>query len=102
MFAIVEISAQQYEVRPDDVLTVPLLSGNSGDSVSFSNILLVNNDGQTSVGTPYISGSVTATILEHGRDEKVLVFKKKRRKGYQKLNGHRQKYTQIKITSINA
>jgi len=102
MFAIVEIAAQQFEVRLNDVLNVPLLTGNSGDSLSFPNVLLVENQGQTTIGTPYTSASVTATIIEHGRDEKVLVFKKKRRKGYQKLNGHRQKYTQIKITSINA
>jgi large subunit ribosomal protein L21 len=102
MFAIVEIAAQQFEVRLNDVLNVPLLAGNSGDTLSFPNVLLVENQGQTTIGTPYTNGSVTATIVEHGRDEKVLVFKKKRRKGYQKLNGHRQKYTQIKITSINA
>lgn len=102
MFAIVEIAAQQFRVQPSDVVTVPKLAGNIGDEVTFSNILLASEDsGAVRVGTPSLKGSVKATILAHGKGEKVIVFKKKRRKGYRKKNGHRQQYTQIKIENIS-
>jgi large subunit ribosomal protein L21 len=101
MFAIVEIAAQQFTVRPSDTLTVPLLNAEVGSSVQFSNILLGGEESNITVGAPYLKGSVTATVLAHGKGDKVLVFKKKRRKGYRKLNGHRQQYTQIKINDIN-
>jgi large subunit ribosomal protein L21 len=81
-------------------LTVPLLQGEPGDTVEFGNILIANDDKSTKIGSPYIDGSVTAKILAHGKGDKVLVFHKKRRKGHRKLNGHRQKYTQIQITDI--
>jgi large subunit ribosomal protein L21 len=101
MFAVVEIAGTQVEVSPDAVLDVPHLNGEPGDTLEFSDILLVKDGDNTQLGTPYISGSVKAEIIEHFRDEKVLVFKKKRRKGYRKLNGHRQGYTKIEIKDIN-
>jgi len=101
MTAVVEIAASQFPVKTSDVLTVPLLEGNVGDSVEFNNILLTMDGDSTTIGTPYIGGSVTAKIIEHGKGKKVLVFKKKRRKGYQKMNGHRQKFTTIEITNIS-
>ena len=100
MYAVVEIAGQQFAVKPNQKLTVPSLDSNVGDTVEFSNILLASNDGKVSVGAPYVKGSVKATVNEHGRGKKVLVFHKKRRKGYQKLNGHRQGYTSITINEI--
>ncbi len=101
MLAVVEIAGTQFEVEKDSIYNVPLLEGNPGDTVEFSNILLTENNGQTTIGTPYISGNVAAKIISHGKGDKVLVFHKKRRKGHRKLNGHRQHFTQIEITNIN-
>ena len=101
MATVVEIAGFQYEVEKNAKLSVPLLEGNPGDSVEFSNVLLSGKDGNLSFGSPFIEGAkVTAKIMEHKKDKKVLVFHKKRRKGYQKLNGHRQNYTKIQITDI--
>jgi len=100
MFAVVEISGNQFEVNEKEVIKVPLLDGNPGDSVEFENILIGGDKDNTTIGTPYIEGKVAAKIIEHGKDEKVLVFHKKRRKGYRKLNGHRQHFTKIEITNI--
>jgi large subunit ribosomal protein L21 len=100
MYAVVEIAGQQFAVSPKQTVKVPLLDSNPGDTLEFTNILLASDNGKISVGAPYIKGSVKATVKEHGKGDKVLVFHKKRRKGYQKLNGHRQNYTQITITDI--
>lgn len=100
MYAVVEIGGQQFAVAPNQTVTVPLLDSNVGDKVEFTNILLASNDGKVSIGTPYIGGKVTATVNAHGKGETVLVFHKKRRKGYQKLNGHRQRFTNITINDI--
>lgn len=101
MFAVVEIAGIQFEVQPDITLNVPLLEGQPGDTVDFDKILLAKDGKETKVGAPYIEGNVQAKIVEHGKGDKILVFKKKRRKGYQKMNGHRQKFTKIEITDIN-
>ena len=101
MYAVVEISGQQFAVQPNQTISVPRLQSNVGDTVEFTNILLSSDNGKVSIGTPYMKGSVKATINEHGKGDKVLVFHKKRRKGYQKLNGHRQQYTNITINDIN-
>jgi large subunit ribosomal protein L21 len=101
MFAVVEIAGTQFEVNPNEIIRVPLLSGEPGTSVEFNNILVAGVGEETKIGAPYISGSVSAKILAHGKDQTVIVFKKKRRKGYQKRNGHRQKFTKIEITNIN-
>jgi len=101
MYAVVEIAGLQFEVQPKDIVTVPLLKGEPGDTVSFSNILLFNDNSDVKVGQPYLNGSVEAKILAHGKGQKLIVFKKKRRKGYRKLNGHRQKFTKIEINNIN-
>lgn len=100
MTAIVDIAGKQFPVNASDVLVVPHLEGNPGDTVEFNNILMTMDGDSTNVGAPFVSGSVKAKIIEHGKGEKVLVFKKKRRKGYQKLNGHRQQYTKIEILTI--
>ena len=101
MYAIVEIAGQQFKVEKDRKLYVHRLSGDEGSSVSFDKILLIDNDGQVKIGTPVVEGaSVKATILRHLKDDKVIVFKKRRRKGYQVKNGHRQYLTQILIDEI--
>ena len=101
MLAVVEINGVQFEVQKDIKLNVPYIVGNPGDSFEFNNILLAENNGETRIGAPYLGGSVKATIVEHGRGDKILIFHKKRRKGYRKLNGHRQDFTTIEITDIN-
>ena len=101
MYVIVEIAGLQYKVEKDQQLYVNRLEGNEGDSVSFDRVLLSDN-GSISVGAPVIEGAlVEAKILEHLRGDKVIVFKKKRRKGYQKKNGFRAALTKIEITGIN-
>ena len=100
MFAIVEIAGLQYKVEQDQKLFVNRLAGEKGNKVSFEKVLLTSN-GAVTVGAPAVSGiTVEAEILDHIQADKVIVFKKKRRKGYKVKNGHRQQLTQIQITSI--
>ena len=101
MYAIVEIAGQQFRVEQDKKLFVHRLDAEEGASVDFEKVLLVDNDGKVAVGTPTVKGAkVTAKVLEHVKGEKVIVFKKKRRKTYQKMNGHRQQFTQIQVETI--
>lgn len=101
MYAIVEIAGKQYKVRQDDTLYVPRLSAAEGDTVTFDRVLLVSNDGDIQVGAPTVDGaSVSATVLGHPKGDKVLVFKKIRRKRFKVKRGHRQPYTQIKVTDF--
>ncbi len=103
MYAIVEIAGHQYKVQKDQLVYVNRLEGEEGSNLSFDQVLLIDDNGKVKVGAPAISGaSVSAKIVSHLKGDKVLVFKKKRRKGYQKLNGHRQYLTQIKIEGIAA
>ena len=103
MFAIVTIAGQQMKVTEGQEIFVHQLEATEGDNVSFDQVLLVENNGSTTVGTPVISGaSVGATVLGHQKGDKVIVFKKKRRKGYKVKKGHRQCFTKIKIDSISA
>ncbi|MFT6334681.1 MAG: large subunit ribosomal protein L21 [Saprospiraceae bacterium] len=103
MFAIVTIAGQQMKVTEGQEIFVHQLEASEGDKVNFDQVLLVENDGSTTLGTPVLSGaSVGATILGHQKGDKVIVFKKKRRKGYQVKNGHRQCFTKIKIDTISA
>jgi large subunit ribosomal protein L21 len=98
MYAIVEIAGLQYKVEQDQQIYVNRLQGEEGDKLSFDRVMLTDDSGNVTVGAPVIEGvAVNATILKHLKGDKVLVFKKKRRKGYQKLNGHRQYLTQISI-----
>ncbi len=100
MLAIVEIAGLQYKVEQNQKLFVNRLKGEKGDKVSFDKVLLTI-DGAITVGAPAVEGvSVQAEILDHVQADKVIVFKKKRRKGYAKKNGHRQQLTQIQIVSI--
>jgi large subunit ribosomal protein L21 len=102
MYAIVSIAGQQFKVEKGKKVFVHRLQGDIGDEVSFDQVLLISQDDKTNVGTPYLPDAVVlAQILSHDRGDKVLVFKKKRRKSYQKLNGHRQDFTQILIEDIS-
>ena len=101
MYAIVEIAGQQFKVEKKQEIFVHRLEGKEGSKVEFSEVMLIDNNGKVSVGTPMIKDAlVSAKILEHMKADKVLVFKKKRRKGYQKLNGHRQYMTRLVIENI--
>ncbi len=101
MYVIVEIAGQQFKAEKGRKLYVNRLKEDENASVSFDKVLLVDNDGQVKVGTPVVKGaSVQAKILKHLKDDKVLVFKKRRRKGYKVLNGHRQFLTQILVEDI--
>lgn len=102
MYAIVEIAGLQYKVEKDQQLYVNRLGGEPGDEMSFDRVLLTDN-GSVQVGAPVIDGmSVVAKIVEHVKGDKVIVFKKKRRKGYKVKNGHRQLFTKIEVVSIGA
>ena len=101
MYAIVEIAGQQFKVEKDQQIFVHRLDNKEGAKVEFDNVLLIDNKGKVNVGAPAISGAkVTAKVLGHMKGDKVIVFKKKRRKGYRVKNGHRQSFTQIEIQSI--
>ncbi|MBK8044612.1 MAG: 50S ribosomal protein L21 [Haliscomenobacter sp.] len=100
MFAIVTIAGQQFKVEEGQELFVHQLAAAEGDSVAFDQVLLVENDGKVQIGKPVLPLKVNATVLGHQRGDKVIVFKKKRRKGYRVKNGHRQNFTKIKVDSI--
>jgi len=101
MYAIVDIAGQQFKVAKDQHLFVHRLQGEEGAHIEFDNVLLVDNDGAVTVGAPRVEGSsISARILSHLKGDKVIVFKKKRRKGYRKKNGHRQYFTKIQIDTI--
>jgi large subunit ribosomal protein L21 len=102
MYAIVDIAGQQFKVEKDQILYVHRLEVEEGKKVSFDKVLLIDTGKKVSVGDPVVKGaSVDAKVLNHMKGDKVLVFKKKRRKGYKKLNGHRQYMTQIQIQGIS-
>lgn len=101
MFAVVDIAGQQFKVTENTKYYVPKLAQDADTSISFDNVLLLNDGKETKVGAPTVEGvKVEAKILEHLKDDKVIVFKKKRRKSYQKFNGHRQQLTRIEVTKI--
>jgi large subunit ribosomal protein L21 len=103
MFAIVNISGKQYRVTKGEQVKVPSLNTEAGKKVSFDQVLLTDDGKKVKVGTPTIKGvSVSATVINHGRDRKVVIFKKKRRKGYRRKNGHRQSYSLVQIDAISA
>ncbi len=101
MYAIVTIAGQQFKVEKDRKVFVHRLDAEEGASVEFNQVLLVEDGGSVKVGAPVLEGAkVTAKVLAHLKGEKVIVFKKKRRKGYKKKNGHRQSFSQIQIEGI--
>lgn len=100
MYAIVEIAGQQFKVEEGQKIYTHRLKANEGDNIILDKILLVENEGDIKIGTPVLNGKINAKVLKHLKGDKVLVFKKKRRKGYQKLNGHRQYLSYIQIEKI--
>jgi large subunit ribosomal protein L21 len=101
MHAIVAISGKQYRISEGDTIKVSSQNWKVGDQVKFDQVLLTDNGKNIAVGTPTVAGAyVTVEILEHNRDKKLLIYKKKRRKGYQRKNGHRQRYTLLKVNSL--
>ena len=100
MYAIVDIAGQQFKVENGNEIFVHRLEGEPGAKLEFEKVMLTSDAAKINIGTPYLSTKVSATIIEHMRGDKVLVFKKNKRKGYRKLNGHRQDLTKIKIETI--
>jgi large subunit ribosomal protein L21 len=103
MYAIVDIAGQQFKVQKDQKIFVHRLEGEEGAEMNFDQVLLLENEGKVTLGSPAIKDAkVTATVLEHVQGDKVIVFKKKRRKGYKLKRGHRQQFTKIQIGEIIA
>ena len=101
MYAIVDISGKQFKVTQDQFVYAPKMDGEEGASVEFDKVLLLDDDGKVSVGAPLVKGvKISGKILGHVKGDKVIVFKKKRRKGYKKKNGHRQEFTKVLIEGI--
>lgn len=101
MHAVVEISGKQFTVRAEERVRVPLLSAEAGTEIEFDRVLLVTDGEDHHVGKPHVEGAlVKAEVIAHGREDKILVFHKKRRKGYKKLAGHQQPFSEILIRSI--
>jgi large subunit ribosomal protein L21 len=100
-YAVIETGGKQYMVRAGDVLDVEKLAGDEGAKITLSSVLALSNGSELTVGQPAVAGAaVQATVVKQFRGEKVIAFRKKRRKGYKKKRGHRQSLTQIKIESI--
>ena len=101
MFAVIRTGGKQYRVAPNDIIEIEKIAGNPGDIVQLGEVLLLGGEGAPKTGSPTVSGAaVAAEVLEQMRDDKVIVFKKKRRKGYRRTKGHRQLLTALRITEI--
>ena len=99
MFAVIKTGGKQYKVQPNDVLSIEKLDVPQGETFKISEVLMVNNGKETLFGA---KGTVEAEVVEHYKDDKVLIFKKRRRKNYRRFNGHRQNLTKIRINKISA
>jgi len=101
MFAVIKTGGKQYKVAEEDVVQIEKLDARTGSKIAFDNVLMVGDSTSGTFGTPLVEGaSVSGTVMEQGRDDKILVFKRKRRQGYRRLKGHRQHVTLVKITNI--
>ncbi len=101
MYAVIRTGGKQYKVAKNDVIKIEKVAGAAGATVSFDDVLMVGDGGNTTVGTPQVDGaSVTAVVLEQGRDDKIIVFKKKRRHNYRRTRGHQQPITVLRVTDI--
>jgi large subunit ribosomal protein L21 len=102
MYAVFRTGGKQFRAEPGTKLRIPTLEGDEGTTVSFDHVLIASNGDVVTVGQPTVAGaSVTAEILRHGKDRKIIVFKRKKRKGYRRKQGHRQKFTEIQVADIN-
>lgn len=103
MYAVIATGGKQYCVAEGDLVQVERLAGEAGSTITFDRVLMVGGKDAPKVGTPVLAGvTVEAKIIEQGRDKKIIVLKKKRRKGYQKRQGHRQYFTEVQVTKIAA
>lgn len=101
MYAVIKTGGKQFRAEPGKTLRVPSLDVELGETVTFETVLLASDGDEVKVGAPAVDGaSVTAEVVKHGRDKKVIVFKRKRRKGYRKKQGHRQGFTEIRIDEV--
>ena len=101
MYAVIQTSGKQYKVSKEDIITIDRVSGETGDKIEISDVLFTSENGKVQIGTPKIEGAIVkAEIVKHFKSDKVIVFKKKRRKNYRRKNGHRQLLTNIKIKEI--
>ncbi|MCY4388586.1 MAG: 50S ribosomal protein L21 [Desulfurellaceae bacterium] len=101
-YAVIRTGGKQYRVTQGELLRVESLPGELGSDITFSDVLLTSAEGTVHIGTPLVPGaSVTARVVEHGKEKKIIVFKKKRRKGYRRKQGHRQHFTAVQVKSIN-
>jgi len=101
MYAVIRSGGKQYKVAPGQTIRLERVAGNVGSKVELGDVLLVENDGNIQVGSPLVANAkIQATVLEHDRVKKILVFKKKRKKQYRRTQGHRQDYTSVRIDSI--
>jgi large subunit ribosomal protein L21 len=102
-YAVIATGGKQYKVSENEIVKVERILGDVGSKASFDKVIMIGGDGSPKLGKPYLSGAtVECEIVAHDRHDKVLVFKKKRRKGYKKIRGHRQAFTAVKIAKINA
>ena len=103
MYAVIEACGRQYKVQEGDVVFFEKLDSDEGITVSFDKVILVSNDGKVQVGNPYVSGAkVEGKVVAHGKGKKITVFKYKPKKNERKTQGHRQEYTKVEITAVNA
>ncbi|MEW5914398.1 MAG: 50S ribosomal protein L21 [Thermodesulfobacteriota bacterium] len=102
MYAVIAAGGKQYKVEPGQVLRLEKVAGDVGQQIQLSPVLMVGGQGEPKIGQPHLEGAVTGVILEQGKSKKVVVFKKKRRKGYQVKRGHRQPFTSVRIQDIPA
>ncbi len=101
-YAVIRTGGKQYRVSPGELLRIESLSSEVGNDVAFAEVLLTSIDGAIQVGTPLVTGvTVTARVVQHGKEKKILVFKKKRRKNYRRRQGHRQHFTAVQIKTID-
>jgi large subunit ribosomal protein L21 len=101
-YAVIRTGGKQYRVTPGELLRIELLPGDVGNEIAFSEVLLTSLEGAVQIGTPLVTGaSVTAQIVQHGKEKKILIFKKKRRKNYRRRQGHRQHFTAVRIKTIS-
>ncbi len=101
MYAVIDLSGKQQKIEKDEIVRIEKINKNVGDKINFDRVMMLNNDSDIKIGTPYIDGvRVEAEVIRQDRDKKIRVFKKKRRKSYTKTIGHRQYYTEIKIKDI--